>query len=91
MRRLGFGCMRLPRLGEDRAEIDIRQVEKMVDTFLENGFTYFDTAYKYCRGNSEAALGEALVKRPSKGKLCSYHQAFIGVYAYKRRTGAGLS
>ena len=35
----------------------------MVDTFLERGFTYFDTAYMYHNFKSEIALKEALVKR----------------------------
>ncbi|KZL90395.1 putative oxidoreductase [Clostridium magnum DSM 2767] len=38
-------------------------LNKMVDTFLERGFTYFDTAYMYHMGNSEVAIREALVKR----------------------------
>ena len=48
MRKLGFGCMRLPlaEAGNFKA-VDIAEVERMVDTFLERGFTYFDTAYMY--------------------------------------------
>ncbi len=57
---LGFGFMRPP-FKDD--EVDMELVRKMVDTFMENGFTYFDTAYKYCRGLSEPALREALVDR----------------------------
>lgn len=52
--------MRLPFQGE---VVDIDLVKQMVDMFMENGFTYFDTAYKYCRGLSEPALKEALVDR----------------------------
>ena len=46
MRKLGFGCMRLPlaEAGNFKA-VDIAEVERMVDTFLDRGFTYFDTAY----------------------------------------------
>ena len=41
--------MRLPLTDpEDFAKVDMAQVEKMVDTFLEHGFTYFDTAYMRC-------------------------------------------
>ena len=48
MKKLGFGCMRLPVLDPgDVTTIDMPQFEKMVDTFLERGFTYFDTAYVY--------------------------------------------
>ncbi len=56
---LGFGLMRLPKL--ENEEPDIEQIKKMVDMFLERGFTYFDTARVY--GFSEAAIKEALVDR----------------------------
>lgn len=47
-KRLGFGLMRLPLLNPDNpANIDVEQVKQMVDTFLERGFTYFDTAWSY--------------------------------------------
>lgn len=56
--------MRLPLLREDDfAAVDVPQVEKMVDTFLERGFTYFDTAYMYHDFKSEIVMREALVKR----------------------------
>lgn len=60
IKKLGFGLMRLPMLGE---EIDIEQVKKMADTFMSKGFTYFDTAYVYIGGKSEVALKEAVVDR----------------------------
>jgi predicted aldo/keto reductase-like oxidoreductase len=63
-KKLGFGFMRLPiKNKEDQTSIDFEQVNKMVDTFLERGFTYFDTAYMYHNFVSEIALKEALVKR----------------------------
>ena len=56
--------MRLPVLDpNDVTTIDMPQFEKMVDTFLERGFTYFDTAYVYHSVTSEKAVREALVKR----------------------------
>jgi uncharacterized protein len=58
--KLGFGLMRLPMLGK---EIDMVQTVKMVDRFMEQGFTYFDTAYVYIGGKSEVAAREAIVKR----------------------------
>lgn len=58
--KLGFGLMRLPMAG---GEIDIEQIKKMVDRFIERGFTYFDTAYPYMGGKSEETVKEALVKR----------------------------
>lgn len=64
MKKLGFGFMRLPIIDkEDQSSIDFQQLNKMVDTFLERGFTYFDTAYMYHNFTSETALREALVKR----------------------------
>ena len=55
---LGFGLMRLPKVGE---EIDVAQTSRMVDAFLAAGFTYFDTAYVY--PGSEEATRKALVER----------------------------
>jgi hypothetical protein len=49
---LGFGNMRMP---------DASQSLKMVDTYLESGYNYFDTAYAY--GGSEELLKKVLVSR----------------------------
>lgn len=63
MKKLGFGFMRLPVKGNEAENVDLETLNKMVDTFLERGFTYFDTAYMYHMGKSEFAVKEALVKR----------------------------
>ncbi|MCD7741465.1 MAG: aldo/keto reductase [Ruminococcus sp.] len=56
--------MRLPLLdGSDQKSFDKEQLCKMVDTFLERGFTYFDTAYMYHEGYSERVIKEVLVER----------------------------
>lgn len=56
--------MNLPLLdSKDQRGIDIKTVKRMVDTFMENGFTYFDTAYSYHQGDSEVAFREAVSKR----------------------------
>lgn len=60
IKKLGFGLMRLPMLEN---EVDIEQTKQMVDLFMEKGFTYFDTAYGYINGKSEAAIKETLVDR----------------------------
>lgn len=60
MKNFGFGCMRLPMIGE---EVDIEQFKKMTDRFMEEGFTYFDTAHPYINGKSELAIKEALTSR----------------------------
>lgn len=63
-KKLGFGMMRLPLLdANDAGSIDIEQTKEMVDTFIEKGFTYFDTAWMYCKFKSENAVKEALVDR----------------------------
>lgn len=63
-KKLGFGLMRLPSLdSNDPSKIDIEMTKRMVDTFLEKGFTYFDTAWMYCGFKSENAAKEALVDR----------------------------
>lgn len=63
-KKLGFGCMRLPLLDKnDQTSIDTATLNEMVDTFLDRGFTYFDTAYVYHGFKSEEVMREALVKR----------------------------
>ena len=64
MKKLGFGMMRLP-LPDPNAQgqVDLAQVCAMVDTFLEQGFTYFDTAYMYHDFNSERIVRQTLVER----------------------------
>ena len=61
-KNFGFGCMRLPMI-ENGKDVDIAQTTKMVDTFLEQGFNYFDTAHGYLEGKSELAVKECLTSR----------------------------
>jgi len=98
IKKLGFGLMRLPMIGED---VDIEQTKKMVDLFLEKGFTYFDTAYGYLGGKSEMAVKTALVERyPRESfQLATKLPAWAGAktaeearqmfYTSLERTGAG--
>lgn len=64
IKKLGFGLMRLP---QQEGKIDIEQTKKMVDMFLEEGFTYFDTAWAYA--GSEDAIRQALVERYPRDKF----------------------
>jgi predicted aldo/keto reductase-like oxidoreductase len=64
MKKLGFGLMRLPLTNEeDQTSINQELLNQMVDYFLAQGFTYFDTAYRYHKGLSELATRKALVER----------------------------
>ncbi len=64
MKNMGFGMMRLPLTDKDDFKsVDQEQVNKMVDTFMEAGFNYFDTAYPYHDGVSEVAFRKAVVER----------------------------
>ena len=64
MKKLGFGFMRLPVLDIDgKRTIDYNTVNEMVDIFMDNGFTYFDTAQIYHDGYSEIAIGKCVSER----------------------------
>jgi len=64
--KLGFGLMRLPMINK---VIDVEQTKKMVDLFLESGFTYFDTAYGYNEGKSEETAKAAIIDRYPREKF----------------------
>ena len=95
--KLGFGLMRLPKKG---VVTDIEQTKKMVDLFLEAGFTYFDTAFVY--PGSETAIRKALVERYPRESytLCTKINACMlaptekaaknQFYTSLKRTGAGF-
>ena len=64
MKKLGFGLMRMPTIDKaNAADVDIEQVKKMIDLFMEKGFTYFDTAWMYNGFASESVAKTALVDR----------------------------
>ena len=62
MKNLGFGMMRLP-VFSGPTDFDYEQLNRMVDAFLEAGYTYFDTSFVYHNGKSEEATRKALVER----------------------------
>ena len=65
---LGFGCMRFPTLGmangSDDDTLGQEAINRLVDMALEGGVNYFDTSPAYCKGQSEAAIGNALARHP---------------------------
>ena len=71
MKKLGFGLMRLPLTDEGNPQsINQELLQKMVDYYLKQGFTYFDTAYRYHQGLSEVATRKALVERHPRRHIC---------------------
>ena len=67
IRKLGFGLMRLPE--KPGGDIDFEMVKKMVDLYLERGFSYFDTAFVYNGGQSEEAFRVAVAERYPRDKF----------------------
>lgn len=61
---LGLGAMRLPVVGGDYAAVDEAAAAEMVDYAMEHGVNYYDTAYGYHDGRSEAVMGKALSRYP---------------------------
>ena len=66
MKKLGFGCMRLPMMQGKENEVDQAQFDQMIDLYMEAGFNYFDTAHVYLAGESERALRNGLIRRYSR-------------------------
>lgn len=62
-KKLGFGCMRLPILEGRTEQIDDAAFCRMIDSYMEQGFVYFDTAYPYHNQKSEEAVKRCLVQR----------------------------
>ncbi len=65
--KLGFGTMRLPT--REDGSIDEAAVDKMIDTAMQNGVNYFDTAYPYHGGMSEVIVGRSLSRYPRDSYL----------------------
>lgn len=70
MKKLGFGLMRLPYAdNKEWGNIDLEKTKEMVDAYMAEGFTYFDTAWVYHGGHSERAFGELVAKRYPREKF----------------------
>ena len=62
--QFGYGCMRMPTLEKDNpASFDYEKINALFDSYLAQGFTYFDTAYTYHGYHAEEAVRHALVER----------------------------
>lgn len=60
IKKLGFGLMRLPMQND---EIEMVEAGKMVDLFMEKGFTYFDTSPVYINGKDEIAARDLITRK----------------------------
>lgn len=66
MNKLGFGFLRLPKLGES---YDWDTISKMADLYMENGGNYFDTCYTYLDGNSDIAIKKCVSDRKARSSF----------------------
>ncbi len=57
---LGYGCMRLPTIGDDSSNIDEEEATRQLIYAHEQGVNYYDTAWFYHGGESEKFVGRAL-------------------------------
>ncbi len=87
MKKLGFGCMRLPLTDKkDDSAVDMVQTKEMVDAYLREGFNYFDTAYMYHKGRSECYVREALVERHPRESFYLADKMPVGMLKEKEDT-----
>lgn len=61
---LGFGCMRLPTVNGQNADIDEKETARLIARAMEGGVNYYDTAWGYHDGNSETVVGKILKQYP---------------------------
>lgn len=70
IKKLGFGLMRLPYSeSEEWGHIDLEKTREMIDAYMTQGFSYFDTAWVYHGGFSEKVFGELVGKRYPREKF----------------------
>lgn len=68
---LGFGAMRLPMVDE---HVDYDAATPMLARALDHGVNYIDSAWGYCNGTSEVAVGKAIKGRQRKDIVLSTKQ-----------------
>ncbi len=61
---LGFGCMRLPTVGGNDANVNEPEAARLIARAMEGGVNYYDTAWGYHAGNSETVMGRILKQYP---------------------------
>ncbi|WP_421908536.1 aldo/keto reductase [Methanolacinia petrolearia] len=71
MKKLGFGTLRLPLINPgDVKSIDQELLNRLVDEFMEAGYTYFETGWPYHSGCAEDACRKAVVERYPRESFC---------------------
>ncbi|MDD3400553.1 MAG: aldo/keto reductase [Eubacteriales bacterium] len=83
--RLGMGNMRPPIMeGGKAGDIDREKARQIIDYAMASGINYYDTAYVYHEGKSEAFLGDELVSRyPRDSFYLATKYIRINGYDYK--------
>ncbi len=61
---LGFGCMRLPTVDGNDANVNEEEAAKLIARAMEAGVNYYDTAWGYHAGSSETVMGRILKEYP---------------------------
>ena len=61
---LGFGCMRLPTVDGNDANVNETEAARLIARAMEGGVNYYDTAWGYHAGNSETVMGRILKEYP---------------------------
>lgn len=61
---LGFGCMRLPTVDGNDANVNEAEAARLIARAMEGGVNYYDTAWGYHAGNSELVMGRILKQYP---------------------------
>ena len=61
---LGFGCMRLPTVDGNDANVNEAEAAQLIAQAMEGGVNYYDTAWGYHAGNSETVMGRILKQYP---------------------------
>lgn len=74
---IGLGCWQL---GGDFGPIDESRATEIVETALQQGITFFDTADVYGAGQSESYLGKVLAQAPANIKIATKYGRGPGSY-----------
>ena len=61
---LGMGCMRFPLVNGNNAMVDEVAAAEMIRSLMAQGVNYYDTAWGYHEGTSEATMGRLLAPFP---------------------------